>query len=39
MSKNIAIFNSFPFHYEMFGYIIFYCYANKYNLLIFFKYF
>jgi len=35
MSKNIAIFNSFPFHYEMFGYIIFYCYANKYNLTIY----
>lgn len=35
MSKNIAIFNSFSFHYEMFGYIIFYCYANKYNLTIY----
>ena len=35
MSKNIAIFNSFLFHYEMFGYIIFYCYANKYNLTIY----
>jgi len=35
MSKNIAIFNSFSFHYEMFGYIIFYCYINKYNLTIY----
>lgn len=34
-SKNIAIYNSFPFHYEMFGYIIFYCYKNNYNLVIF----
>jgi hypothetical protein len=35
MSKKIAIFNSFPFHYEMFGYIIYYCYLNKYNLTIY----
>lgn len=35
MSKKIAIFNSFPFHYEMFGYIIYYCYLNKYALTIY----
>jgi mannosyltransferase OCH1-like enzyme len=27
--KKIAIYNGFPFHYELFGYIIDYC--NKYN--------
>jgi hypothetical protein len=32
---NIAIFNSFSFHYEMFGYIIDYCKRNKHNLTIF----
>jgi hypothetical protein len=35
MSKKVAIFNSFPFHYEMFGYIIYYCYLNKYSLTIY----
>ena len=35
MSKKIAIFNSFPFHYEMFGYIIYYCYLNRYSLTIY----
>lgn len=33
--KNIAIFNSFPFHYEMFGYIIEYCQKYNHNLTIF----
>ena len=33
--KKIAIFNSFPFHYEMFGYIIEYCKKHKYKLTIF----
>ena len=33
--KNLAIFNSFPFHYEMFGYIIEYCKKHKYKLTIF----
>jgi hypothetical protein len=35
MTKKIAIYNSFPCHYEMFGYIIFYCYVNKFTLEIF----
>lgn len=35
MTKRIAIYNSYYFHYEMFGYIIFYCYLNKYKLDIF----
>jgi hypothetical protein len=35
MSKKIAIFNSFPFHYEMFGYIIYYCYLNNFSLTIY----
>jgi hypothetical protein len=35
MTKHIAIFNSFSFHYEMFGYIIYYCYLNKYKLSIY----
>lgn len=35
MSMRIAIFNSFPFHYEVFGYIIYYCYLNKYKLSIY----
>jgi GR25 family glycosyltransferase involved in LPS biosynthesis len=33
--KNIAIFSSLTYHYEMFGYIIQFCYANDYNLTIF----
>jgi hypothetical protein len=33
--KKIAIFNSFHFHYEMFGYIIHYCKKNNYELTIF----
>ena len=32
---NIAIFNSFPFHYEMFGFIIDYCKQNSIELTIF----
>lgn len=35
MSKNIAIFNSFSFHYEMFGYIIYYCFLHKFSLTIY----
>ena len=34
-TKNVAIFNSFYFHYEMFGYIIQYCKVNHFNLTIF----
>ena len=34
-SKNIAVFNSLPCHYEMFGYIIYYCYLNNYKLTIY----
>lgn len=34
-SKNIAIFNSLPCHYEMFGYIIYYCKLNNYKLTIY----
>jgi len=33
--KNIAIINSFIFHYEMYGYIIEYCKRNNYLLTIF----
>lgn len=33
--KNIAIFSSLTYHYEMFGYIIQFCYVNDYNLTIF----
>jgi len=33
--KNIAIFNSFNFHYEMFGYIIHLCKTSNYTLTIF----
>jgi len=32
---NIAIYNSFPFHYEMFGYIIYYCHVKNHNLTIY----
>jgi len=32
---NIAIFNGFKFHYEMFGYIIDYCKTKSYNLDIY----
>ena len=32
---NIAIFNSFSFHYEMFGYVIDYCKKNSINLDIY----
>lgn len=32
---NVAIYNSFPFHYEMFGYIINYCKENQFSLTIF----
>jgi hypothetical protein len=33
--KNIAIFNGFHFHYEMFGYIIHFCYINNFNLIVY----
>lgn len=33
--KNIAVFNSLPCHYEMFGYIIYYCYLNSHKLTIY----
>jgi len=33
--KHIAIFSSLNYHYEMFGYIIHFCYANDYKLTIF----
>ena len=32
---HIAAFNCFPFHYEMFGYIIHYCKENNMDLTIF----
>lgn len=31
----VAIFNSFPFHYEMFGYIINYCINRRFELTIY----
>jgi FkbM family methyltransferase len=34
-TKNVAIFNSFYFHYEMFGYILQYCKVNQFNLTFF----
>ena len=34
-TKKIAIFNSFCFHYEMFGYIIEYCKINNFVLTIY----
>lgn len=34
-NKNIAVFNSLPCHYEMFGYIIYYCYLNNHKLTIY----
>lgn len=33
--RRIALFNSFPFHYEMFGYIINYCRIKQYDLTIY----
>jgi glycosyl transferase family 25 len=33
--KHIAIFSSLNYHYEMFGYIIQFCYTNDYKLTIF----
>jgi len=33
--KNIAIFSSLNYHYEMFGYIIEFCFKNNYKLVIF----
>lgn len=33
--KKIAIFNGFPFHYEMFGYVIHFCKKNSYILTIY----
>ena len=35
VNKHIAIFNSFNYHYEMFGYIIQFCHLNNFNLTIF----
>ena len=32
---HIAAFNCFPFHYEMFGYIIYFCKKNNFQLTIF----
>lgn len=34
-NQNISIFNSFSFHYEMFGYIISFCKENNHKLTIF----
>ena len=31
----VAIFNTFPFHYEMFGYIISFCNDRQYELTIY----
>jgi len=31
----IAIFNGLPFHFEMFGYIIYFCKLNQYDLTIY----
>lgn len=33
--QKVAIFNSLPFHYEMFGYIIYFCKENNKELTIF----
>jgi glycosyl transferase family 25 len=33
--NKIAIFNSFPFHYEMFGFILYYAELNKYSVDIY----
>lgn len=33
--KNLCIFNSFYYHYEMFGYIINFCKVKNYNLVIY----
>ena len=33
--KHIAIFSSLNNHFEMFGYIIHFCYANDYKLTLF----
>jgi mannosyltransferase OCH1-like enzyme len=35
LHNKIAIFNSFDFHYEMFGFIIKYCEGHNYNLTIY----
>ena len=35
MTKRIAIYNSMPCHYEMFGYIIYYCFMNNFTIEIF----
>ena len=32
---NVVIFNSYPYHYEMFGYIIYYCFKNNHKLKIY----
>lgn len=36
-TSSVAIFNSFAFHYEMFGFIINYCNKNNFKLTIFTK--
>lgn len=35
MTKKVGIYNGLPCHYEMFGYIIYYCFIKKYTLEIF----
>ena len=35
MSKKIALYNSFNFHYEMYGYIINYCQKHHHELVIY----
>ena len=35
MSKKIALYNSFNFHYEMYGYIINYCQTHNHELVIY----
>lgn len=35
MTKKVAIYNGLPCHYEMFGYIIYYCFVKNYTLEIF----
>jgi hypothetical protein len=34
-NKNIAIYNGFPFHYEMFGYFLYYFLVKKKNIVIY----
>lgn len=37
MTKRIAIYNGIACHYEMFGYIIYYCFKNNFTIEIFTK--